>query len=57
VDGVLTVSVFFAAGLSAEPLLGEDDDSPDEDETSLDVFSFSLVAAAAALAPFLLSVR
>ena len=54
-DGVLAVSVFLAAGLSAEPLLLLAEDSLD-DEESLDAFSFSL-AGALALEPFLLSVR
>lgn len=54
-DGVLAVSVFLAAGLSAEPLLLLVEDSLD-DEESLDAFSFSL-AGALALEPFLLSVR
>jgi hypothetical protein len=53
---VLAVSVFLAAGLSAEPLLLLEDDSLEEDEESLDAFSFSL-AGALALEPFLLSVR
>jgi hypothetical protein len=54
---VLAVSVFLAAGLSAEPLLLLAEDSLDEDEESLDAFSLSLAAGALALEPFLLSVR
>jgi hypothetical protein len=56
-DGVLAVSVFLAAALSAEPLLLLAEDSLDEDEESLDAFSLSLAAGALALEPFLLSVR
>jgi len=58
-DEVLAVSVFLAADLLSEPLLLVEDDSleDDEDEESLDALSLSLVAGAAALEPFLLSVR
>jgi hypothetical protein len=63
-DVLLTVSVFFAAGLSPEPLplplLLPEDDSLDEDEDaeSAETFSLvSLVAGSVAVAPFLLSVR
>jgi len=54
---VLAVSVFLAAGLLSEPLLLAEDESLEEDEESLDAFSFSFAAGALALAPFLLSVR
>jgi hypothetical protein len=54
---VLAVSVFLAADLLSEPLLLAEDESLEEDEESLDVFSLSLAAGALALAPFLLSVR
>jgi hypothetical protein len=54
---VLAVSVFLAAGLSAEPLLLAEEDSLADDEEPLGTLSLSLAAGALALEPFLLSVR